>query len=58
MKDVHPAVLGGIKAGTRLGGVGTAPERSAGKEIPRNEGNPDDIGTDGPFSTASTVIVS
>jgi len=37
MENVPPAVLSGTRPGTRPGGVGTEPERSAGKEIPRNE---------------------
>ncbi len=36
MENVHPAVPGGTKLGTHPEGVGTEPERSAGKEIPRN----------------------
>ena len=37
MENVHPAVPCGTNPGIRPAGVGTEPERSAGKEIPRNE---------------------
>jgi hypothetical protein len=33
MENVHPAVLNGTKPGPRPEGVGTEPERCAGKEI-------------------------